>query len=165
MVFGHLIHILNSIDLPGMAGEADQYCLIFFILALIAFFAYTISGTSFGIVSEHLVRAVRDISLRTVLQQDLEWFSQPGHSCYNLLANINKDSGNLSGLSGVLIGGIALGLSIVWKIAVVLLAAMPVMVLSGFLRLRILAKFEQRHDTAYNSAASLASEACSAIST
>ena len=39
------------------------------------------------------------------------------------------------------------------------------MILAGFFRLRILAKSQERHETAYNAAAALASEACSAIQT
>jgi ATP-binding cassette subfamily B (MDR/TAP) protein 1 len=176
VVFGNLIQILNNIESPHTASDANRLCLIFLVLALVALLAYTISGTSFGIVSERLVWSTRDISLRTILQQDLEWFSQLGHSSYNLLATVNKDSGNLGGLSGVLIGtifcvltsmigGIILSCTVAWKIAIVFLAAAPVMVLSGFLKIRILSNFEQRHDTAYNFATSLACEACSSIST
>lgn len=39
------------------------------------------------------------------------------------------------------------------------------MLLAGFFRLRILAKAEERHQTAYNAAAASASEACAAIQT
>jgi ATP-binding cassette subfamily B (MDR/TAP) protein 1 len=45
----------------------------------------------------------------------------------------------------------------------VLLAAVPVMLLAGFLRLRILAIAEDHHQTAYNDAAALASEATSSM--
>jgi ATP-binding cassette, subfamily B (MDR/TAP), member 1 len=54
---------------------------------------------------------------------------------------------------------------VAWKIAIVLLSGVPIMLLAGFFRLRILAKAEERQQTAYNSAAALAAEACAAIQT
>jgi ABC-type bacteriocin/lantibiotic exporter with double-glycine peptidase domain len=54
---------------------------------------------------------------------------------------------------------------VAWKIAVVLLAAVPVMVLSGYVRLRVLALAETRHRSAYNDAASIAAEGCRSIRT
>ena len=177
ITFGNLINILNSDDDPSeIRSKSNIWCLVFFILALVALCAYTISGTSFGIVSERLIQRSRDISLRTILRQDMEWFSQAKHSPHALVASLTTDSGHLSGLSGVIIGtmfsvatsmigGIVLAHIVAWRVAVVLLGAIPVMIFAGFLRIRVLARFEQRHQTAYNEAAAFASEACSAIST
>ncbi|RPB08029.1 P-loop containing nucleoside triphosphate hydrolase protein [Morchella conica CCBAS932] len=126
----------SSLSSAKTRSRADFFSLIFFILALIALCAYTISGTAFGIVSERLIRRIRDRSLRTILRQDISWFQVPSHSPGALMSMLNMDTGHLSGLS-----------------------------VSGFLRLRVLAKFEQRHETAYLDAATLATEACTAIRT
>jgi ABC-type bacteriocin/lantibiotic exporter with double-glycine peptidase domain len=90
------------------------------------------------------------------------------------MSRLNSDSGSISGLSGVILGtifsivtsvlgGIILAHIVAWKIAIVLLAAVPVMLLAGFLRLRILAISEEHQQTAYNDAAALASEATSSM--
>lgn len=82
-----------------------------------------------------------------------------------------KDPGDLSCLSGIALGtiftvitsvfgGIILAHVVAWKIAVVLLAAVPLMVASGYLRLRTLTLSEVRHREAYGGANSLAAEAC-----
>jgi ABC-type multidrug transport system fused ATPase/permease subunit len=177
IIFGNLVQLLN--DRSGseqLDSQVSSYSLKFFVLALIAFAAYTCSGSAFGVVSENLTLRIRDISLRTILKQDIAWFSKPGHSHHILMSRINMDSGHLSGLSGVIIGtvvsvttsivgGITLAHIMAWKIAIVLLGAVPIMVVAGFLRLRILSKSEERHQTAYNAAAALASEACASIQT
>ena len=178
IIFGHLVNILNTQENNPvkLRDQADFFCLMFFTVSLIALFAYSVSGSMFGMVSEALTLRVRDVSLRTILKQDLAWFSTPGHSPHELMASINMDAGHLSGLSGVIIGtifsvttsvigGIVLAHCVAWKIAIVLLAAVPVMILAGFLRLRVLAKSEARHETAYNAAAAYASEACQNIRT
>ncbi|RFU29862.1 hypothetical protein B7463_g6468, partial [Scytalidium lignicola] len=84
--------------------------------------------------------------------------------------------GHLGGFSGVMlgttvsalvsiVGGAVLAHIVAWKIAIVLFATAPIVVLAGFLRLRVLAKLEERNQLAYVEAASLANEACTAIRT
>ena len=178
IVFGHLVSVLNTDtrDQGLIRSRIDLYCLMFFVISLVALFANALSGSMFGLVSESLIVRVRDVSLRTILKQDLAWFSTPGHSPHELMASINMDTGHLSGLSGVIIGtvfsvttsivgGIVLAHIVAWKIAIVLLSAVPVMIIAGFFRLRVLAKSEERHETAYNGAAAQASEACRKIRT
>lgn len=173
MIFGHLVSLLNG-DVPS--GKVDFFCLMFFVVSIAAFVGYTTSGSCFGIVSEHLIFRTRDISLQTILRQDMEWFLQPGRSTSALSAVISMDSGHLAGLSGVIIGtiisalvsvcgGAILAHVVAWKIAIVLFACSPIIVVSGFLRLRVLAKLEEKSQKAYTEAASLASEACGNIRT
>ncbi|KAF1953665.1 P-loop containing nucleoside triphosphate hydrolase protein [Byssothecium circinans] len=177
LVFGSLVELLNDTsNSPQLASKISLYCLLFFVLAVVALISRSCGGGAFGLVSENLVLRVRDVSFKTILVQDIAWFSKPGHSHHNLMSTLNMDSGHISGLSGVIlgtffsiatsvIGGIILAHIVAWKIAIVLLAAVPVMLFAGFFRLRILAKAEERHQTAYNSAAAIASEACAAIQT
>ncbi|GAB7350566.1 hypothetical protein MBLNU459_g1144t1 [Dothideomycetes sp. NU459] len=175
IVFGNLIQILNrDIDTPEFQSRADLFSLLFFILALIAFFSYSGNGSAFGIVSAHFVAKVQHLSLASILRQDMDWFS--GQSVTTLMTSLASDAGQLSCLSGValgtiftvttsIFGGVILAHIVAWKIAIVLLAAVPVMVLAGYVRLRVLALAESRHRSAYNDAASIAAEACRAIRT
>jgi ATP-binding cassette subfamily B (MDR/TAP) protein 1 len=173
IIFGHLVQLLND-TVP--TDQVDFYCLMFFVVALAALAGYVTSGSCFGIVSEHLILRTRDISLRTILRQDMEWFLQPGRSTASLTSIISMDAGHLSGLSGVIIGtmvsalvsvigGAILAHIVAWKIAIVLFATSPVVILAGFFRLRVLAKVEERNQKAYTEAASLATEACLSIRT
>ncbi|PVH82159.1 ABC transporter-like protein [Cadophora sp. DSE1049] len=173
IIFGHLVELLNGL-VPS--AQVDFFCLMFFVVALAALLGYITSGSCFGIVSEHLVFRTRDISLRTILRQDMEWFLQPGRSTSALTSVISMDAGHLSGLSGVIIGtivsalvsvvgGAILAHVVAWKIAIVLFATSPVVILAGFARIRVLARVEEKNQHAYTEAASLASEACSNIRT
>lgn len=173
IIFGHLVQLLNG---SADSGAVNFFCLMFFVIALAAFFGYTISGSCFGIVSEHLIFRTRDVSLQTVLKQDMDWFLQPGRSTAALISVISMDSGHLSGLSGVIIGtivsalvsvagGAILAHIIAWKIAIVLFATAPIVILSGFFRLRVLSKLEEKNQLAYTDAATLATEACGNIRT
>ncbi|KAI5198323.1 multidrug resistance-like protein [Aureobasidium subglaciale] len=174
IVFGNLISVLNDLESPDYRERADFFSLMFFIIALIAFFSYAINGCCFGVVSSHFIAKVQHISLVSILRQDMQWFS--GRSVSSLMSSLNSDAGQLACLSGVAIGtiftvcvsitgGIILAHVVAWKIAVVLLAAVPVMITAGYVRLRVLALAENRHRSAYNDAASIAAEACRGIRT
>lgn len=173
IAFGSLIQLLNDNARggTGLRSEIEFYCLIFFILSLIALTCYTGSGSSFGIASTRLTGRVQRALLRNTLRQDMAWFSAPGRGLHELMARINSDAGNLAALSGVvtgtlfaiatsMIGGLTLALVVAWRIAVVLMTCVPVLVTAGYLRLRILTKSEEHHRTAYNKAASIAAESC-----
>lgn len=175
IIFGNLVSILNGdIQSSGFQSRANLFSLLFFILSLIALFSYSLSGSAFGVVSAHFVAKVQHLSLRSILRQDMQWFA--GRSATSLMTSLSSDAGQLSCLSGValgtiftvatsVLGGMILAHVVAWKIAVVLLAAVPVMILSGYVRLRVLALGETRQRSAYNDAASIAAEACRAIRT
>lgn len=174
-IFGNLVELLNDTSKTGeLASRIAFFCLLFFLLSLVALISHGAGGAAFGLVSENLVLRVRDISFRTILKQDISWFSKPGHSHHALMSKLNMDSGSISGLSGVIlgtifsittsvVGGTILAHVVAWKIAIVLLAAVPIMIFAGFVRLRILALAEEKHQNAYNDAATLASEATASM--
>nr|XP_023907978.1 multidrug resistance protein 1-like [Quercus suber]POF16576.1 leptomycin b resistance protein pmd1 [Quercus suber] len=171
IIFGNLVQLLNQgVGEPGFQQHANFFCLMFFVLACIALAAWICSGTAFGIASARSVSRVQSRLLTQVLTLDIVWFSAPGHSVHSLMSAFTKDTGDLSCLSGPalgtifttttsVVGGIILAHIVAWKIAVVLLSAVPVLVIAGFLRLRILGIADTRRRSAYLEATSLASEA------
>jgi ATP-binding cassette subfamily B (MDR/TAP) protein 1 len=177
IVFGHLVQLLKQ-DSSGeqLGSKTEFYSLMFFVLALVAFVAYSVSGSALGVVSERFVARIHDKSVRSILRQDTAWFSQHTSSPQHLMATLNVNTGALRGLSGSIIGvllsaitavagGMLLAHIVAWKIAVVLLPAVPVMLAAGFLRIRVVTLAEERQQKAYVAAAALASEACKQIRT
>jgi ABC-type multidrug transport system fused ATPase/permease subunit len=172
VVFGNLVSLLNAgSNRQNFQQNANLLCLIFFILACIALLSHICSGTAFGIASARLTTKVQGALLRHVLHLDIEWFSGVGRSPAQLTSSFSKDASDLSCLSGValgtifsvvtsVLGGIVLAHAVAWRIAVVLLAAVPIMLASGYVRLRMLAQLETRQRTAYTTGTALALEAC-----
>lgn len=176
VLFGYIMSCLRGEPPANGPQDPNFYCLMFFVVGLVAFFAYTTSGFCFGVVSERLVQRLRDLCFQKIMQQDLSWFADAEHSETALVASIQSDTAALTSLSGVmvgtvmsvtttLIGGIVISHVIAWKIAVVLLPALPVIVLAGYLRLRVLMKAQMKQETTYIKAAGMASEATNAIRT
>jgi ATP-binding cassette subfamily B (MDR/TAP) protein 1 len=172
IVFGNLVQLFKFKDNENRQDNDPMlYRLLFLVLALIELPSYSTNSSAFGVVSERLVAQIQNFMLQKPLRQDMAWFSQQRSSPQQLMAVSSMDAQHLKSLYesvlDVLIsatipvcGGILLAHIVAWKIAVVLLPAVPLMLAAGFLSLRVLSLAKQRQQNAYSSAAALASEAC-----
>lgn len=177
VIFGNVVGSLNSCRLPSEIREsASLFGGLFFGLALVEFFANVVSAASFSWVSEKLLFRTRVLSLRSLLNRSLHWHDSEGRTPGTLVAYISADVVAMSGLTGTTLGitfsvlvslvsGIILAHIIAWKIALVLLACVPVLFMSGFLRLRVQARFAARHAKAFADSVAIAIEAVDSIRT
>ncbi|KMU77349.1 leptomycin B resistance protein pmd1 [Coccidioides immitis RMSCC 3703] len=177
VVFGHTIG-----DLSPCKGESrirwagNFYGLMFFVLAIIEFFANFASWSLFGLVAEKIVYKIRVLSFRALLEQDLQWHESNGRTPSRLLTLITKDGNALSGLTGSLVGNLVSVLVnfltavilthiIAWKIALVFLAVVPLMLGAGAMRVIQIARFEQHHAEAFAKSIAITIEAVNSIKT
>lgn len=177
VIFGNTVGSMNPCKSPeSIRSQGDFFGLMFFVLAIIEFFANTVSWSGFGWVSEKLVYTVRVLSFRSLFEQDLEWHQSKGRTPALLLSYITRDGSALAGLSGSVIGtlfsitvnliaAIILTHIIAWRIALVCLALVPLLLGAGLMELRVLGKFEERHENAYTKSVDIGVEAISSIKT
>lgn len=175
VIFGNVVSRLNSCRVPSeIRDAASLFGGLFFGLALLEFFANVISTASFGWVSERLLYKTRVLSLRSLLNKSINWHESEGRTPGTLVSYISADAIAMSGMTGSILGvtfavavnlisGIVLGHIVAWKIAVVLLACVPILLTSGFLRIRVQAKFAARHAKAFADCVALAIEAVDSI--
>ncbi|KAK0615532.1 ABC transporter fmpD [Lasiodiplodia hormozganensis] len=175
VIFGNTVQSLN----PCKSEESIRwhgrfFGLLFFILAVIEFFANIISWSGFGYVAEKIMYRVRVLSFRALFEQDLQWHQSEGRTPASLLSVITNDGNLLGGLSGSIIGtmfsivvnliaAIVLTHVVAWKIALVCLAIVPLLLGVGIQQLRVLAKFEERHENAYAESVGIGVEAANSI--
>lgn len=153
-----------------------RYGFLFFCIGLGELAANVTSSSSFGWVSENLLFKSRVLSLRALLSQDVEWHESKGRTPNSLLSHISADAASLSSITGNVLGitfGVLVSLTsglivshiVAWRIAVVLLVTVPFLLGSGFMRLRALTGFHEKHHQAFTHSVSLAKEAVDAMST
>ncbi|KAJ5787744.1 hypothetical protein N7457_002734 [Penicillium paradoxum] len=177
VIFGNTVGSLNPChSADSISNRGNFYGLMFFVLALIEFFANIVSWGGFGLVSEKIVYKVRVLSFRSLFEQDLQWHQSNGRSPALLLSYITRDGNALAGLSGSVIGtlfsitvnliaAIILTHIIAWRIALVCLALVPLLLGAGLMELMVLGKFEERHETAYTKSVDIGVEAVTSIKT
>ncbi|KAL7804794.1 ABC multidrug transporter SitT [Trichoderma aethiopicum] len=177
VIFGNTVGSLDICNSPSsIRSSGNFYGLMFFVLAIIELFANVASWSGFGWISEKIVYSVRVLSFRSLFEQDLQWHQSRGRTPALLLSYITRDGNALAGLSGSVIGtllsitinliaAIVLTHIIAWKIALVCLALVPLLLGAGLMELRVLGKFEERHENAYSKSVDIGTEAISSIKT
>lgn len=175
VIFGNTVGSLNPCKTPAfIRSHGNFFGLMFFVLAIIEFFANLISWAGFGWTSERLVYTVRVLSFRSLFEQDLEWHQSEGRSPSMLLSYITRDGNALAGLSGSVLGtlfsitvnlfaAIILTHIVAWKIALVCLSLVPLLLGCGLMELNVLGKFEEKHETAYTKSVAIGVEAVTSI--
>ncbi|KAK4196982.1 putative multidrug resistance protein [Triangularia verruculosa] len=178
LIFGHTIGALNPCE-----NSADEildlgkfFGGLLFMLACIELFANFFAWSCFGLIAERLLYAIRVLSFRSLMEQGVEWHQSGGRNPTSLLDIITKDSAAIGGFSGSTIGtvfaivvnffiAIILSHIINWKIAIVCLSVVPILLGAGFMQLRQLARYEERHAASYAKATGVAVEAVQSIKT
>lgn len=114
------------------------------------------------------------MSLQSLLRKSLNWHNSNGRKPGTLISYITSDAAALGGLTGTTIGllfstainlvaGIVVSHAIAWKIAIVLLATVPVLLSAGIMKLRVQAQFAERHQKAFADATAITVEAVNEI--
>ena len=177
VIFGYIIGRFSSCQGgPNIRAAGQLFGLLFFSFAVLAFLANAVSGSAFGWFSEKMVFKVRVLCFRALFHQDFQWHSSNNRNPANLLSYVSSDASALAGLSVTIVGtivatvanllaGILLTHIIAWKIAVVLLATLPILLYSGLMRLRVLAQIHDRHRKAYSTSVGITVEAIDSIKT
>ncbi|KAH8926768.1 P-loop containing nucleoside triphosphate hydrolase protein [Atractiella rhizophila] len=178
VLFGHVISALNLCLGAGKVKDSgDLYALLFFVLGVAEWIAYTFNGSSLGWISERLLEKVKVACYSALLSRDVsEYEGTDVASSSETIAAVSADSGQIAHVTGIAIGtsiavfvnlltGIVLSHIIGWKIAVVVFSVVPILVFAGLLRIRTIAKFHTRHEKAYHRSSAIASEAVRSIRT
>ncbi|KAF7189004.1 ABC transporter 1 [Pseudocercospora fuligena] len=176
-IFGNVVGKLSYCEEPSTIRHAGElFGLLFFILAIIEFFANFLSWSLFGWVAEQVIYKVRVLSLRSILEQDLAWHESKDRNPSLLLGLISQDSNALNGLAGSvictilsifvsLIATITMTHIIAWKIAIVCLSVVPLLLGAGYMRVTTMATFEERHLEAFANSNAITIEAVNSIKT
>jgi ATP-binding cassette subfamily B (MDR/TAP) protein 1 len=177
VIFGNIMGRLSPCNTPDFIRSSGRlFSGLFFMLAVVEFFANFASWSLFGLISERVVFKVRMLSFRTLFNQPLQWHESSGRNPNMLLDYITKDGNALAGFSGSIIGtlfsvvinfGVAIVLShiVAWKIAIVCLVTVPILLGSGFMQLRSIARFAEKHSGAFSQSIGVSVEAISNIRT
>ncbi|OJJ07136.1 hypothetical protein ASPVEDRAFT_141498 [Aspergillus versicolor CBS 583.65] len=159
---------------PKLRDDVNFWCLIFLMIAIVAFIAWVGQGICFSYSTERLVHKARAESFRSILRQSVAFFDTKDHSSGALTSFLATAPTDLTGLSGAIIGailtfvatiaaGIVLSLAIGWKLALVCTATIPVVTGCGYIRLRMLALFDSKVRKTHEEAAMYANEIVTAI--
>ncbi|ENI01981.1 hypothetical protein COCC4DRAFT_202734 [Bipolaris maydis ATCC 48331] len=157
--------------------EGDFYSLMFFVVALGDLAIYSIIGWTSNIVAQVVERKFRREIFDLVLKQDMAFFDDQSNASGALVSKLSGYPDHLRDLMGFnlmlifinvvnVVSSSILAISVGWKLGlVVVFGALPPIVLSGYLRIRLEFKLEELTGKRFAGSAALAAEAVSAIRT
>jgi ATP-binding cassette subfamily B (MDR/TAP) protein 1 len=150
---------------------------MFFIVALGNFTVYSVVGWTSNIVAQVVARKFRREIFDLVLKQDMAFFDDQDNASGALASKLGAYPDSLRDLMGFnlmlicinvvnIVSSSILAIVVGWKLGlVVVFGALPLIVFSGYLRIRLEFKLEDLTGKRFASSAALAAEAVSAIRT
>ncbi|KAF8755102.1 P-loop containing nucleoside triphosphate hydrolase protein [Rhizoctonia solani] len=176
IVYSQAIVGFSDRDRAKVRRSGDRNALWFFIIAIVSAISIAIQNLVFGMTASRLTSKLRTLSFRAILRQDIGWFDEDKHSTGALTSTLSDNPQKVNGLAGVtlgaivqsiacLIGGSVIGLAYGWKLALVAIACIPLVVSTGYIRLRVVVLKDQSNKAAHEESAQVACEAAGSIKT
>jgi len=133
-------------------------------------------NSSFLRTAGDLSYRLRTLSFRSILRHDIAYFDNKDHSTGALTGGLSQNPEKIAGLAGVtlgsitqslitVIGGSIVGICFGWKLALVGIVCIPLVVSTGYVRMRVVVMKDKTNRKAHEESAQLACEAAGAIKT
>ncbi|KII86752.1 hypothetical protein PLICRDRAFT_55662 [Plicaturopsis crispa FD-325 SS-3] len=156
--------------------DGDRNALWFFLIAILSMFSIGLQNFLFASAAATLTSKLRSLSFRAMLRQDVAFFDKDENSAGSLTSTLSDNPQKVNGLAGITLGAIVqsiatlvsgsvIGLAFGWKLALVGIACTPVLVSTGYIRLRVVVLKDQANKAAHDASAQLACEAAASIRT
>ncbi|KAF8645234.1 hypothetical protein AX16_008061 [Volvariella volvacea WC 439] len=176
IVYAKGIEAFSHTDHRLLRHDGDRAALWFFIIAIVSTIAIGVQNYLFSAAAATLTAKLRSLSFKAILRQDIEFFDKEENSTGGLTSNLSENPQKVNGLAGVTLGAIVqsiatvicgsiLGLVFIWKVGLVGIACTPLLVSTGYIRLRVVVLKDQANKKAHEESAQVACEAAGAIRT
>ena len=171
--------LINVFILPPdeARDQADFYALMFFVVALANLLGYFAIGWACNTIAQRVVKRYRGEMLERMINFDQDFFDRPENSSGALTSKLTSVpasllellAGNLFLIFIVLVNLFAssiLAIAYGWKLGlVVVFGGLPLLVGSGYAKIRLDQKLEKQADERFANSAGLATEAVTSIRT
>ncbi|KAL3652976.1 ABC transporter B member 11 [Castilleja foliolosa] len=178
-IFGILISsvIKSFYQTPHILRRDTRFwALMFVLLGAICFVTYPARTYLFGLAGNKLIRRIRRMCFEKVVSMEIGWFDEPEHSSGVIGARLSADAASVRALVGDALGqtvqdlsSLAVGLGIAfvasWQLALIVLAMIPLIGLSGLAQVKFLKGFSADAKAMYEEASQVANDAVGSIRT
>ncbi|CAE6495501.1 unnamed protein product [Rhizoctonia solani] len=174
---GFVVESMSIHDDDGrLLREARNWSMWFLVLSMVNIVSSFIAGFSLSMGGDRIDRRLRLTALSSLLRQEIGFFDQEENASGSLTAGIAAQAGHVSaaiGLvwqqlitsSGNFIGAFVLGVVLSWKLTLVSYAPIPIILVTAYLNITLLEKYEHSVQKPLEDASAYASENVDAIKT
>ncbi|XP_031402316.1 ABC transporter B family member 15-like isoform X2 [Punica granatum] len=169
---GSMISVYFLSDHDQMKEKIRIYCLCFLGLAIFSFFISISQHYNFAYMGEHLTKRIRERMLSKILTFEVGWFDQEENSSGAVCSRLAKDAAVVRSLVGdrmallvqtcsAITIAFTMGLIIAWKLAIVMIAAQPLIIVCFYGQKVLLQKLIRKALKAQDESSKLVAEAVS----
>lgn len=174
--YGELMGLLSDTDSGHLTRDIDFYALMFVAVAVTTGVGAFLQNSMLSIAGERLTHRLRIQSFKVMMNQKMDWFDLPANNVGSLCSRLSNDASAVHGATGARLGvvfqvitGILFGLIISffcsWKLALANGFFAPLIMLSGYIGVRISIGDDHVKTKALEQSAGIATEAISNIRT
>ncbi|KAL0408548.1 UNVERIFIED_CONTAM: ABC transporter B family member 15 [Sesamum radiatum] len=150
--------------------ETRFYSIIFLSIGVITFFSNILQHYNFAIMGERLTKRIREKLLQNILSFEIGWFDQDENTSAAVCARLSTEANTVRSLVGDRMSllvqvsanaflSFALGLIVAWRVASVLIAIQPFIIVSFYFQTVLKKQMSINAQEAQNEGSQLASEA------
>ncbi|KAF7106310.1 hypothetical protein CFC21_107049 [Triticum aestivum] len=173
---GNMISVYFLTDHDEIKDKTRKYALTFVALAVLSFLLNIGQHYNFCAMGEYLTKRVREQMLGKILTFEIGWFDHDENSSGAICSQLAKDANVVRSLVGdrmalvtqtvssVLIA-CTLGLVIAWRLALVMIAAQPLIIVCFYARSVLLKSMSKKSIQAQSESSKLAAESVSNLRT
>ncbi|KAG9450636.1 hypothetical protein H6P81_010601 [Aristolochia fimbriata] len=173
---GSMISVYFLPDKGEIKTKTRTYSLFFMSLAVFSFVVNIIQHYNFAAMGEYLTKRVRERMLSKILTFEVGWFDQEENSTGAICARLAKDANVVRSLVGdrtallvqtctAVTIACTMGLVIAWRLAVVMIAVQPLIIVCFYARKVLLQKMSRKALKGQDESGKLAAEAVSNLRT
>ncbi|KAJ6850762.1 putative multidrug resistance protein [Iris pallida] len=173
---GSMISVYFLKDHHEIKSKTRTYSLVFLILAVLSMLINVVQHYNFGAMGEHLTKRVRERMLSKMLTFEVGWFDQDENSTGAICSRLAKDANVVRSLVGDRMAllvqtfsavtiACTMGLIIAWRLAVLMIAVQPVIIVCFYARRVLLKSMSNKAIKAQADSSKLAAEAVSNLHT
>lgn len=175
ILFGKAI---ADFELPAdtIRAALDRKAFYYLAIAILSAICRFFNFWAFARAGYELAATLRQRLFKAILGHDIEWFDQDKNAPGVLVADLSLQPQNVQGLFGVtlgailsalttLVGGCIIGLAYGPLLSLIGIACIPLIISSGYIRLRVVVNKEQQTKQWHAKGSRMASEAAAAVRT
>ncbi|KAI3903861.1 hypothetical protein MKW92_023993 [Papaver armeniacum] len=175
-VMGSMISVYFLTDFNEIKSKTRTYALFFVALSFFSLIINICQHYTFAAMGEYLTKRIRERMLSKILTFEVGWFDQDENSSGAICSRLAKDASVVRSLVGdrmallvqafsAVIIACTMGLVIAWKLAIVMIAVQPLIIVCFYLRRVLLKAMSGKAIKSQDESSKLAGEAVSNLRT
>ncbi|OWM71606.1 hypothetical protein CDL15_Pgr005793 [Punica granatum] len=169
---GSMISVFFLSDHDQIKEKIRIYCLSFLGLAVFSFLINVCQHYNFAYIGEYLTKRLRERMLSKILTFEVGWFDQDENSSGAICSRLAKDAAMVRSIVGdrsalltqtcsAITIAFTMGLILAWRLAIVMIAAQPLIIACFYTRKVLLKNLSQKAIKSQDESTKLAAEAVS----